>query len=169
LFGFILSTVIKWFVSFVFFGGSVWTSVLDALTVRVSQSSAGLNPALSDYSANFAQLPTALRAIVLNCMVFASKIIDPRFSSLIGVFLVSFMLVLFITFFASDKKLRRKLSLGNTLVTLPIIGIPFFYYALTPNHSFNHAVIVYRALPIVLGFIITYLYLLKTKNIASVD
>jgi hypothetical protein len=50
------------------------------------------------------------------------------------------------------------------LAAAPVLFIPFFYYALTPNHSFNHAVLSYRAIPISLGFILSFIYLGKVKN-----
>ena len=119
---------------------------------------------LSDYSSAFSDWPLSIRAIVLNCMVFASKFIDPRYASYFGLILAITMIIFGILRFSKQFDLRLRFSKLEIFAFLPILSIPFFYYALTPNHSFNHAALSYRALPISLGFVLSFMYLSRIRN-----
>ena len=163
-FGFLITTLIKWLVSIVVFGNEIWITIKDALGLRLSSGSSGLNGSLSDYSSTFSGLPLSLRAIALNFMVFASKFIDPRNASVIGILLSFTLIIIFIIVFMVRIGLHSNFTYVEYLAATPILFIPFFYYAVTPNHSFNHAVLSYRAIPISLGFILSLIYLGKIKN-----
>jgi hypothetical protein len=158
IFGFIFSTVYKWILSSALFGSEVRDSIFSALGVRLSSSSGGLNAPLSDYSQGFSFLPVPLRAIVINLMAFASKFVDPRNSSIFG--LISILLVLLFLFvkFLKMYKPWIFISRNDAVILIILACIPFVYYVLTPNHSFNHAVLTYRALPISLGFLLAAIY-----------
>jgi predicted ferric reductase len=163
-FGFLITTLIKWLISIVVFGNEIWITIKDALGLRLSSGSSGLNGPLSDYSSTFSGLPLSLRAIALNFMVFASKFIDPRNASVIGILLSFTLIIIFIIVFIVRIGFHSNFTYLEYLAATPILLIPFFYYAVTPNHSFNHAVLSYRAIPISLGFILSLIYLGKIKN-----
>ena len=165
IFGFLATTLIKWFISVLLFGDEIWVSIKNALSLRLSSGSSGLNQALSDYSSPISFLPLPLRAVVINCMAFASKFSDPRNASLMGI-LIGFTLILVLVYFYRKKVVvYSTVSKREFFNTLPVLCIPLFYYLLTPNHSFNHAVLSYRAIPISLGFILSFIYLGKTRKI----
>ena len=93
------------------------------------------------------------------------KFIDPRNESLMGI-LIGFTLILVLVYFYRKKVVAYStVSKREFFNTLPVLCIPLFYYLLTPNHSFNHAVLSYRAIPISLGFILSFIYLGKTRKI----
>jgi len=163
-FGFLITTLIKWFISVAVFGNEIWVSIKDALGLRLSSGSSGLNAPLSEYSSAFSRFPLSLRAVALNFMVFASKFIDPRNASLIGIFISCTLIIIFIIIFMVKIGFKSNFTYVDYLAATPVLLIPFFYYALTPNHSFNHAVLSYRAIPISLGFILSFIYLGKVKN-----
>jgi hypothetical protein len=148
----------------VLFGNEIWITIKRALGLRLSSGTSGLNQPLSDYSSAFSDWPLAIRAIVLNCMVFASKFVDPRNSSYLGLILVMALIVFCVFRFLKPFSSHFKISRLEIYALLPILSIPFFYYALTPNHSFNHAALSYRALPILLGFILSFMYLKSIRN-----
>jgi hypothetical protein len=163
-FGFIVSTLFKWFIGIVLFGNEIWITIKNALGLRLSSGTSGLNQPLSDYSSAFSDWPLSIRAIVLNCMVFASKFIDPRNSNYYGLILVMTMIIFSIFRFLKPFGSYIKISRLEVFAFLLILSIPLFYYALTPNHSFNHAALSYRALPISLGFILSFMYLRIIRN-----
>lgn len=163
-FGFIVTTLFKWIIGVVLFGNEIWISIKHALGLRLSSGNSGLNQPLSDYSSAFSDWPLSIRAIVLNCMVFASKFIDPRYASYFGLILAITMIIFGILRFSKQFDLRLRFSKLEIFAFLPILSIPFFYYALTPNHSFNHAALSYRALPISLGFVLSFMYLSRIRN-----
>ena len=163
-FGFIVTTLFKWIIGVVLFGNEIWISIKHALGLRLSSGNSGLNQPLSDYSSAFSDWPLSIRAIVLNCMVFASKFIDPRYASYFGLILAITMIIFGILRFSKQFHLRLRFSKLEIFAFLPILSIPFFYYALTPNHSFNHAALSYRALPISLGCVLSFMYLSRIRN-----
>ena len=57
IFGFLATTLIKWFISVLLFGDEIWVSIKNALSLRLSSGSSGLNQALSDYSSPISFLP----------------------------------------------------------------------------------------------------------------
>jgi hypothetical protein len=157
--GFLATTIFKWIIGFIIYGGGVSDQVIKALALRLSPSGGGLNGPLLNYSSSVDFLPIPLRAIVLNVMVYASKIIDPRYTSLwtIGLLISAFTLILI-------QLIRRfnfsfKSAYQYILPALPVSLIPFVYYAVTSNHSFNHAAVTYRAIPLTVGFILSIIYI----------
>ena len=163
-FGFISTAVIKWVISFAIFGNEILLTIKDALNLRLGSDSMGVNQALSQYSNGFTGLPLSIRAIVVNTMVFASKFIDPRNASVIGITIFgSFYLFLFI-YFIRKMKPTRYIALLEMLFASLVFLIPFGYYFVTPNHSFNHAVVTYRALLVSVGFILCFIYLSKNRS-----
>ena len=97
-------------------------------------------------------------------MVYASKVIDPRSTSQIT---IGIMLSILLTI--GIYQLKNIMFLFNTTKqylspAFPIFLIPFFYYGITANHSFNHAALTYRALPLTLGFILSLLYFAHLSN-----
>ena len=156
--GFLSTTVIKWIVSIGIFGGEVSGSIKNAVQVRLSTGTEGLSGPLLDYSANFSQLPVPIRTVVLNLMVFASKIIDPRNASALGVILILFSLATITTWFVYRFRIHNVLSRVSLAWFLPILMIPFIYLGMTANHSFNHAVIAYRSIPLSAGFLLAFVY-----------
>lgn len=167
VFGFISTTLIKWLLSVAVYGDEVWKTIKVALDTRLGTS--GLNGPLSEYSSDFEVLPVPLRAIVINCMVAASKVIDPRNASLSGIiFIVAILLVLILYYLKSIC--FGRFFVGNELFSaFPVFFIPYLYYILTPNHSFNHAVLSYRAIPLSIGFLLALGYLSKTKRKSKVN
>ena len=155
--GFIFTTIIKWVISGALFGSEIWDSIKLALDTRLGTT--GLNGPLSEYSSNFSGLPVSLRAIVINLMVAASKIVDPRNASFAGVLIISIIIMILITWFLYKTKFGKALNMKEFFAAMPVFMIPYFYYVLTPNHSFNHAVLSYRAVPLSIGFIIGLFYL----------
>jgi hypothetical protein len=163
VFGFISTTLIKWILSVAIYGDEVWKSIKVALDTRLGTS--GLNGPLSEYSADFEMLPVPLRAIVLNCMVAASKVIDPRNASLAGVVFIITVLLGLVLYYLKFINLCN-VFVGNKLYfAIPVFLIPYLYYMLTPNHSFNHAVLSYRAVPLSIGFLFALGYLSRNKII----
>ena len=158
IFGFIFSTIYKWIISSLIFGSEVSESIYAALGVRLSSSSDGLNAPLSEYSKDFSFLPTSLRAVIINLMAFASKFIDPRNSSTFGLIIVLVALLMLGGFFLKKYQPWKYIPKQDAFFILILAFIPIFYFALTPNHSFNHAVVTYRALPISLGFILAAVF-----------
>lgn len=156
--GFLSTTLYKWIFSSFLFGSEVRESILNALGVRLSSSSSGLNSPLSDYSHSFSFLPVPFRAVVINLMAFASKFVDPRNSSLLGIFIIVFISLLFLSLFLISNKPWKYIPTIEIIYILTLALIPIFYYLVTPNHSFNHAVLTYRALPISLGFLLAAFY-----------
>lgn len=165
VFGFLTSTLIKWLISVLLFGDEIWVSIKNALALRLSSGSGGLNQALSDYSAATSFLPLPLRAIVINCMAFASKIIDPRNASLTGILIGFTLILMFVFFYCRKVVVYSTISKREFLNIVPVLCVPLFYYLLTPNHSFNHAVLSYRAIPVALGFVLSFIYLGKIRKV----
>lgn len=162
-FGFIFTTLFKWTISVGIFGNEILLTIKDALGLRLSSNSLGINEQLSQYSDVTKNFPLSLRAVIVNLMVFASKFMDPRNSGQVGqILLISFYLFVIIL---SYRKLRINFdfNISEAVSALPIISIPFIYFILTPNHSFNHATVSYRAIPITLGFIISFIYIMKVR------
>ena len=156
--GFILTTFIKWIISILIYGENIQNQIVNALQLRLSSGENGLNNPLLNYTSSVDFLPLSLRAIVVNLMVYASKIIDPRNTNL-----VTIGVIFSITVILGLYLLRKSFFLLNTakqylFQALPIFLIPLIYFAVTPNHSFNHAAVTYRAIPLTLGFILSILY-----------
>lgn len=165
--GFLSTTVIKWIVSISIFGGEISESIKNSVRMRVSAGTEGLSGPLLDYSANFSQMPIPIRTVVLNLMVFASKIIDPRNASVLGITLTLFSLVTITAWSVYRYRLHTTLSRVSIFWFLPILMIPFIYLGMTANHSFNHAVITYRSIPLSVGFLLAFVYqsyVNKSKN-----
>ena len=162
-FGFVVSTLIKWIISVGFYGNEILITIKDALSLRLGSESQGINGPLSEYSSNFSGLPLSLRAIVVNLMVAASKFIDPRNSSFIGIILFVSLYLFLTSLFIKNTKPFKNIKLIEFFYGLVIASIPFIYYFLTPNHSFNHAAVSYRAIPIILGFSLSFIYISKTR------
>jgi hypothetical protein len=162
-FGFVATTVIKWGISVAVYGNEVLITVKDALGLRLGSGTQGINQPLSQYSSDFSALPLSLRAIVINLMVSASKYIDPRNSSLMGmaIFVSFYFIVLY--FYTQKMNPVKNISTIEFIYACSVASIPFFYYILTPNHSFNHAAVSYRAIPIVVGFMLSFIYLSKFR------
>jgi hypothetical protein len=156
--GFIVTTLIKWLLGIVIYGGDIRDQIIKALGVRLSSGQSGLNAPLLSYTSGVDFLPVPIRAIVVNFMVYASKIIDPRSTGpvTIGVMLS----ILFATglYIIRNKNFTFKTFKLYLLPAFPLFLIPLFYYALTANHSFNHATLTYRALPLSLGLMLSLMY-----------
>jgi phosphatidylserine synthase len=162
--GFVTTTIIKWTLSIYFFGAEVRETIGAALKVRLSAGTDGLNGPLLDYSSTFSGVPVPIRAIFLNAMVFASKIIDPRNASTLGI-VVIFLLFLFIFFkFVNTYKPTKIIGKRNFLAFIPVFLIPYIYILSTANHSFNHAVLIYRAIPVSVGFLLSLIYIMHAQN-----
>lgn len=156
--GFIVTTLIKWMLGIVIYGGDIRDQIVKALGIRLSSGQSGLNAPLLSYTSGVDFLPVPIKAIVLNFMVYASKIIDPRSTSpaTIGVMLLIFFAIgLYII---RNKYFTFKTLKLYLLPASPLFLIPLFYYALTANHSFNHATLTYRALPLSLGLMLSLLH-----------
>ena len=156
---FAFTTLLKWIMGLIIYGGGVGDQVIKALALRLSPGKGGLNGPLLDYSSSVDFLPIPLRAIVLNVMVYASKIIDPRYTNLWTLGLLVSIAVFCLIFVLKKINFLFISAYRNILPALPIILIPFLYFAITSNHSFNHAAISYRALPLTLGFVLSLSYL----------
>jgi hypothetical protein len=159
--GFVFSTAIKWLISGVLFGTEIWESIKLALNTRLGTS--GLNGPLADYSSSFSGFPVSFRAIVINVMVAMSKIVDPRNASFAGTIIIFAILLIATVGFLTKVVFLRELKFREFLAALPIFLIPYFYFILTPNHSFNHAVLSYRAVPLSIGFLIGLVYLSRLR------
>lgn len=156
--GFIVTTFVKWIIGIMIYGGKIQDQVIKALGVRLSSNQNGLNGPLLSYTSGVDFLPVPFRAIVVNLMVYASKVMDPRSTSSITIGLV---LILFLTigmYQLKSFKFSFNIAKFYLLPALPVFLIPFFYYGITANHSFNHAALTYRALPLTLGFVMSLLY-----------
>lgn len=162
LFGFIsafaLTTLLKWIIGLMIYGGGVADQVIKALSLRLSPSKGGLNGPLLDYSSSVDFLPIPLRAIFINLMVYASKFIDPRNANFWGLGIFIAALLLLAILFMKKFRFSAILTFRKIAPAIPIIGIPFLYYGFTSNHSFNHAALTYRAISITLGFILSLFY-----------
>lgn len=162
--GFVLTTVVKWGIGIAVYGSKVSDQVVKALGLRLSTSQNNLNGPLLNYSSAVDFLPLPLKAIYVNILVYASKFVDPRntsFVTLVLLFLVSiFLLTLFL------KKINFSVIPGfkELIPAIPIFCIPFLYYMITANHSFNHAALTYRALPLLFGLLLSLLYLSHVRN-----
>lgn len=165
--GFVFSTAIKWLISGVLFGTEIWESIKLALNTRLGTS--GLNGPLADYSSSFSGFPVSLRAIVINVMVAMSKIVDPRNASFAGTIIIFAILLIAAVGFLTKVVFFRELKFKEFLTALPIFLIPYFYFILTPNHSFNHAVLSYRAVPLSIGFLIGLAYLSRLRAEAVME
>jgi hypothetical protein len=165
--GFVFTTIYKWTLSSLLFGSEVRESIFSALGVRLSSSSGGLNAPLSEYSQNFSTLPVPVRAIIINFMAFASKFVDPRNSSLAGVLVIFLILISFFYLFLRKYRPWIYVSKFDATWIFVLACFPIFYFLLTPNHSFNHAVVTYRAIPISLGFLLAITY--QGSKYASMD
>lgn len=156
--GFIVTTLIKWILGIVIYGGDIRDQIIKALGVRLSSGQNGLNAPLLSYTAGVDFLPVPIRAIVVNFMVYASKIIDPRSTSPVTVGVM--LSILFATglYIIRNKNFTFKTFKLYLLPAFPLFLIPLFYYALTANHSFNHATLTYRALPLSLGLMLSLMY-----------
>jgi hypothetical protein len=98
-------------------------------------------------------------------MVAASKVIDPRNASLAGVVFIITVLLGLVLYYLKFINLCN-VFVGNKLYfAIPVFLIPYLYYMLTPNHSFNHAVLSYRAVPLSIGFLFALGYLSRNKII----
>jgi hypothetical protein len=161
--GFLLTTLVKWLISVFIYGDEVWNSIKVALDTRLGSS--GLNGPLSEYSANFEMLPVPLRAIVLNLMVAASKVIDPRNASFGGVVIIGVVLLVLLFLYLNGINFGKHFIGNEFYSAIPVFLIPYLYYMLTPNHSFNHAVLSYRAIPLSIGFLLALGYLSKRRRI----
>lgn len=156
--GFVFTTIYKWIISSLLFGSEVRDSIYAALGVRLSSSSGGLNAPLTEYSQNFSLLPVPFRAVIINLMAFASKFVDPRNSSIAGVLIIFLILLSLFGLFLQRHKPWVHISKFDAFWIFLLSCFPIFYFLLTPNHSFNHAVVTYRALPISLGFFLAVIY-----------
>jgi hypothetical protein len=162
--GFITTTIIKWTLSIFFFGAEVRETIGTALQVRLSAGTDGLNGPLLDYSSTFSSVPVPIRAVFLNAMVFASKIVDPRNASALGIVII-FLLFLFLFLkFVNTYKPTKILGKRNFLAFIPVFLIPYVYIMLTANHSFNHAVLIYRAIPVSVGFLLSLIHVMYAQN-----
>jgi hypothetical protein len=163
-FGFILTTIVKWVLSVAIYGSEILVTIKDALGLRLGTSTSGINQPLSQYSSGVAFLPLSLRAIVVNLMVAASKYVDPRNSSLVGVIVfIGFYLAILLLFLWKMNPVKN-ISATEFTYASSVFLIPFVYYILTPNHSFNHAAVSYRALPVAFGFLLSVIYLSKNRS-----
>lgn len=156
--GFIVTTFVKWMLGIMIYGGEIQDQIIKALGVRLSSNPNGLNAPLLSYTSGVDFLPVPFRAIVVNLMVYASKVVDPRSTSQIT---IGIMLSILLTI--GIYQLKNIMFSVNTakqylFPAFPIFLIPFFYYGITANHSFNHAALTYRALPLTLGLILSLLY-----------
>lgn len=162
--GFALTTVLKWGIAIVIFGGEVSDQVKKSLSLRLSTSQNNLNGPLLNYSSAVDFLPLPLKAVYVNFLVYASKFVDPRNTSVLTIILLLFVLILLISLFL--KKINFSIISGyrELIPATPIFLIPFLYYMLTANHSFNHATLTYRALPLLFGLLLSLLYLSHLKD-----
>ena len=162
--GFVATTVIKWALSVAIYGDEVLTTIKDALGLRLGSGTQGINQPLSQYSSDFSALPLSLRAIVINLMVTASKYIDPRNSSPVGVIIFASFYFIVLYFYFKRMNPVKNISAIEFICACAIAFIPFYYYILTPNHSFNHAAVSYRAIPVAIGFMLSFIYLSKNRS-----
>lgn len=154
--GFIGSTVIKWIISFFLFGDEVTSSIRSSLSLRLSQGNSGLNTPLQNYLGGLGERPLWFNSILINYAAFFQKLVDPRYSSLILVvtIIVFFNLALGLLFIAKIRKIVRSgniYDLGIFAITAAVLLSPALYYAITANHSFNHATMTFRSIPIAIG------------------
>ena len=159
VFGFIGTTLFKWSVGILIYGKEISNTISNALNLRLSGGSSGLNPSILDYSQAFSNTPLGIRAIIVNIIVAITKVIDPRYASKLGIVIVVIVSLLLLFLFIKRVCGGIRFTFSEVISTLPIITIPFVYFVLTPNHSFNHAVFTYRAIPIVFGFVLSFVYL----------
>jgi hypothetical protein len=167
IFGFISTAVIKWVLSSLIYGGEIVETIRRALDLRLSSGSNGLNANLLDYASFFHGFPLPIKASFINIMVFASKFIDPRYASKTGLVLFYLLLLSLILLLAYKYKVFNIFLTTEYFAVIPIFLIPFIYFALTPNHSFNHAVLTYRAIPLVLGFLLSFIYMNNKKAVGD--
>jgi hypothetical protein len=116
------------------------------------------------YTSGVDFLPVPFRAIVVNLMVYASKVIDPRSTSPITIGLILSILLTIGLYQLKNNMFSFNTAKQHLFPAFPIFLIPFFYYGVTANHSFNHAALTYRALPLTLGFILSLLYFAHPGN-----
>lgn len=162
--GFIMTTFVKWTLGIVIYGGEIQDQIIKALEVRLSSNQNGLNSPLLNYTSGVDFLPVPFRAIVVNLMVYASKVIDPRSTSPITIGLILSILLTIGLYQLKNSMFSFDTAKKYLFPALPIFLIPFFYYGVTANHSFNHAALTYRALPLTLGFILSLLYFAHLCN-----
>jgi hypothetical protein len=167
-FGFIVTALIKWLISVALFGNEILLTIKDALNLRLGSDSLGVNQALSQYSSGFTGFPLSIRAIVVNTMVFASKYIDPRAASSIGITIFAIIYLFLLIYFIKKMSPIKNIKLSEMFFALLLFLIPFGYYFVTPNHSFNHAVVTYRAISISFGFLLSFMYISKIRPRISV-
>lgn len=156
--GFIVTTFVKWMLGIMIYGGEIQDQIIKALGVRLSSNQNGLNAPLLSYTSGVDFLPVPFRAIVVNLMVYASKVIDPRSTSQITIGIMLLILLTIGIYQMKNSMFSFNIAKQYLFPAFPIFLIPFFYYGITANHSFNHAALAYRALPLTLGFILSLLY-----------
>jgi hypothetical protein len=154
--GFIGSTIIKWIISLFLFGNEVTSGIRSALSLRLSQGNIGLNTPLQNYLGGLGGRPLWFNSILINYAAFFQKLVDPRYSGLILVvaIIVFFNLALGLLFISKIRKIVRSgnsYDLGIFAINAAVLLSPALYYAITANHSFNHATMTFRSIPISIG------------------
>jgi hypothetical protein len=163
IFGFIFTTIFKWVISILLFGKEITTTIKYALNLRLSPGSNGLSESLLNYSASFENFPLPLKSILINLVMFGSKFIDPRYATIVGIVVITILLITMFSAYIYFYNPKHYLTKLESLMILPILLIPLSYFAITSNHSFNHAGVTYRALAFVLSGFLIILYLGKAR------
>lgn len=162
--GFICTTIFKWIISVIIFGNEITETIKFALNLRLSPGSRGLSESLMNYTDSFSIFPLPIRAIIINILLFGSKFLDIRYATFFGVIVIALSLSVVTLYFFHKYNPLHNLSKFEIIMSMPILLGPLGYFALTSNHSFNHAGVTYRSIAFVLSGFLSLLYLGKTRT-----
>ena len=168
--GFISTTLIKWLISLALIGPKVYGSILGPLSIRISQGNAGLNQPLQDYLGGLGSRPLWLNSILINYAAALARVIDPRLAIVtitllvFAILIISYLKIVLHLLFSNRNFLSASVFIEEKrYLPFMLLGFPLIYYALTPNHSFNHATMTFRTIPLSVGGFLASSYLILGK------
>jgi len=172
VFGYLSTFVAKWVIVALMTNYPIWNDVKNQLIYRSSQNSDNLSNGVGIHLQFAKDLPSFVQSWIANFSSFLIHILDPRYSSLILIYLLAaicivvflFLIYLFKTRWFVDWPLPRDLLCLNSMSLLFLL----LWYAVLAQHSYDHATYTFRSIPIWIGGLMTSsLILFKRPNLKS--
>lgn len=167
IFGYLSTFITKWVIVGLLTDFPIWENARAQLIHRSSQASDALSDGVGVHLLFARDFPAFIQSWIANLSAFMIHLLDPRYSSLVLIFLVAgfftLVMIMLVVKFIKGWKINDPLTRNLLALNSASLFFLLIWYAGLAQHSYDHATYTFRSIPIWFGGIFASLVLMSKR------